>query len=66
VNEGIVKGCKDMGDAENEFAFSDLRTKLNSGFFLLNFGFFGWLQQGVQQHIKTWSDIQSSISQSTL
>jgi len=44
MNEGIVEGCKDMGDAENELAISDLRTKLNGGFLLLNFGFFRWLQ----------------------
>jgi hypothetical protein len=32
-----------MGDAENEFAISNLGTKLNGGFLLWSFGFFGWL-----------------------
>ena len=27
MDEGIVEGCEDSCDAEDEFAFSDLRTK---------------------------------------
>jgi hypothetical protein len=45
VHKGIVEGRKDMGDAENEFALSDLRTKLNGSFLFWGFNFFGWLYQ---------------------
>ena len=55
MNERIVKGCKDMGDAKNEFALSDLRAKLNGCLLLLNFGFSWWLQdrkREIQHHIE--------------